>query len=526
MPGRLTAPSSYHRHVVCLLERCAHIGQVKQLQAHVITSGGGQSQFLSFKLLRFCSLVLSDLPHASLIFRSLPAPNVFLYSAMLSSLLSPPAAAGAAAALELFNRLRRLGRPRPNEFVYPLVLRACADRPDPSMLRSIHSHLLKTGFDAYGVVQTSLLDCYARRADLATARLLFDRLPERNVVSWTALITGFVRVGLVGNALLLFEEMPAERDVPSWNAVITGCTQNGLFSEAVELFCRMVVEGVKPNHTTVSCILSACGHLGMLRVGKLVHSYVCRSQLGLTPFVSNSLLDMYGRCGNLKEAQWIFDVSSDRSLIAWNSLINCFALHGHCERAIAAFDNMKLERIEPDEITFVGLLNACTHGGLVQRGLQYFDSMNADYKIEPKIEHYGCIVDLLGRAGRFEDAMNIVKDMKVEPDEVVWGSLLHSCRLHGNMMLAEFAITRLLETDPTNTDYGQMLANLYSQRGMWEEVRKVRKVMKEVGGKKLPGCSWIEVNRKTHQFYSGDKSCRGAEEIYKVLEDLVELMEG
>lgn len=357
------------------------------------------------------------------------------------------------------------------------------------------------------------------------ARKLFDGLTERNVISWTALVSGYARAGKIGDAIVLFDRMP-ERDVAAWNAMITGCTQNGLFVEAVGICSRMVDEGFQLNGTTVSCVLSACGHLGMLKIGKVVHGYAWRSCVGFGSSVVNGLIDMYGKCGNLKEARWMFDEFSDRSLTTWNSLINCLALHGHSKSAIAVFDEMRDEGIEPDVVTFVGLLNACTHGGFVDEGLTYFKLMCDELRIEPEIEHYGCIVDLLGRAGRFEDAMNVINDMKVQPDEVIWGSLLNACRTHRQLELAEFSVRKLLQLNPNNANYVVMLANLYSEGGSWEEVTKIRKLMKEdIMGKKLPGCSWIEVDRKTHRFYSGDDAHPESEDIYDTLDELAASME-
>lgn len=384
-------------------------------------------------------------------------------------------------------------------------------------MKSVHAHVAKSGFNEYPVVKTSVLDAYARFSDLGTARKLFDELSDRNVVTWTAMVSGYARIGKMGNAVALFEEMP-ERDVPSWNAVIAGCTQNGMFPEAVGMFRRMVSSGARPNATTVACILSACGHVGMLRLGKWVHGYVLKCRMGGSSFVSNALVDMYGKCGNLRQARWVFDTLSDKSLTAWNSMINCLALHGFSEGAIAMFKEMKLVGLTPDEVTFVGLLNACTHGGLVDEGVGYFKSMSRDHGIHPQIQHYGCVIDLLGRAGRFKEAMEVVKDMRIEPDEVVWGSLLNGSRIHGETELAEFAIKKLIAMHPDNAGYGIMLANLYSECGKWEEVGEVRRMLKEVGGKKLPGCSWIEVDSEFCQFYSCDKLHPESEKIYEILE--------
>lgn len=391
------------------------------------------------------------------------------------------------------------------------------------MIKTIHTHVLKLGFDGYHVVQTALVDSYSKCSELAIARHLFDEMSERTVVSWTAMISGYAKVGLVGESMLLFEEMP-ERDAPSWNAVIAGCTQNGLFSEAILLFKRMLVTDEKPNQITVVCALSACAHLGMLQLGKWIHGYILKNSIGPSSFVVNGLLDMYGKCGSLKEAGRLFNLMSERSLTSWNSMINCFALHGKSENAISMFKEMESMGVEPDAITFVGVLNACTHGGLVDEGYHYFESMNRNYRIEPRIEHYGCVIDLFGRVGQFDEAMEVIRGMRIEPDEVVWGSLLNGSRVHGNMKLAEFSVHKLLEIDPNNAGYGVMLANIYSEYGRWEDVRKVRKVLNEKGMQKTPGCSWVEVDNKVHQFYSADKTHSKADHIYEILDGLVGLL--
>ncbi|XP_020599484.1 pentatricopeptide repeat-containing protein At1g33350 [Phalaenopsis equestris] len=510
-----------NRQVLGVLEKCARLSQLKQLQAFLTTLGHSQTQFFAFKLLRFCSMELADFSYSRLIFDSFLTPNVYLYTAMLTAYSSLP---DPTPAFHLFSLMLRRGCPKPNEFIYPHALKACSDQSAFHFAKSVHGHASKTGFDRLAVVQTSVLDAYARFSDLDTARKIFDELSDRNVVSWTALISGYARVGRVGNAIALFEEMP-ERDVPSWNAMIAGCTQNGMFSEAVTLFRRMQKENVFPNDTTVTCMLSACGHLGVLQLGKWIHGYVMKNQIKISSFIMNALIDMYGKCGSMKEAGFVFQRLFEPSLTSWNSMINCLALHGHNERAIAIFKDMERRGARPDEITFVGLLNACTHAGLVDEGMSYFNSMRSDHGIEPKIEHFGCVVDLLCRAGRFEEAMGVVRDMKLEPDEVIWGSFLNGCKVHGNFSLAEFSVKKLIEIDPKNVGYGVMLANLYSKYGKWEEVGEVRKVLKDCGGKKLPGCSWIEVDSWVHQFYSGDKLHPEADEICVLLEELAGLLE-
>ena len=396
----------------------------------------------------------------------------------------------------------------------------------------VHTQISKSGFLRYPVVETALLDSYSKfSSGIASARQVFDEMSDRNVVSWTAMISACTRIGDIHCAISLFENMP-DRDVPAWNALIAGCAQNGFFSEAITLFRRMINlvlkeqhshHGNRPNQVTIVCALSACGNTGMLQLGKWIHGYIYKNSINYDTFVSNALIDMYGKCGNLKEARRVFDMTLNKSLTSWNSMINSFALHGQSESAITVFEEMMQCEgdVKPDEVTFVGLLNACTHGGLVEKGFSYFELMTRDYKIEPQIQHYGCLIDLLGRAGRFEEAMEVVREMSMEPDEVVWGSLLNGCKIHGRTDLAEFVVQKLIEIDPNNGGYGIMLANIYGELGKWDEVRKVRKILKDQNAYKTPGCSWIEVDNQVYQFYSIDKSHHRTEEIYKILESLL-----
>ncbi|KAM7464720.1 hypothetical protein LguiA_032841 [Lonicera macranthoides] len=511
-----------NQHVLAILDKCNHLNHLKQLHSYLITLGHAQTHFYAFKLLRFCTISLSNLQYARFIFDHLRSPNIYLYTAMITAYSSQP---DHRSSLLLYRDMLRHGSPRPNHFIYPHVLKSSPQVFESHCTELVHTHVLKSGFGGYPVVQTALVDSYSRfSSDIGTARQLFDEMSERNVVSWTTMVSGYTRLGEMGNAVLLFEIMP-ERDTPSWNAVIAGCTQNGLFSEAISLFRRMVVleEGNRPNQVTVVCSLSACGHTGMLQLGKCIHGYICRYGLGPDSFILNALVDMYGKCGSLKEARKVFNSTLKRSLTSWNSMINCFALHGQSDCAISLFNEMMHhgDNVKPDAVTFIGLLNACTHGGLVEQGHYYFSLMTRDYMIEPQIEHYGCLIDLLGRAGRFKEALEVIKEMHIPPDEVVWGSLLNGCKIHGHTDLAEFAVKKLVETDPRNGGYGIMLANVYGELGKWDEVRKVRRKLKDQNAHKTPGCSWIEIDNQVHQFYSVDSSHPRTEDIYTILESLV-----
>ncbi|WMV19828.1 hypothetical protein MTR67_013213 [Solanum verrucosum] len=518
-----------HQDILVILEKCRSLTQLKQLQGHLITIGHGQTQLYAFKLVRFCTISLSNLSYGRLIFNYITVPNVYLYTAMITAYTSLP---NHKSSLLLYREMVCSGLSKPNQFVFPIILKSFPEVTKPYGVEMAHTHIEKMGFGKYPVVQTALLDAYSRfSSDIRVARQLFDEISEKNVFSWTAMIAGYTRVGRMGDAILLFEEVPQHiRDTPSWNSIIAGCTQNGLFSEAISLLRRMIVEegmiqGNKPNEVTFACVLGACGHTGMLQLGKCIHGYIYRNNLHLNSLTVNALIDMYGKCGSLKEARNLFDKANRGSLTCWNSMINCLALQGHWEGAIGVFKDMLRygDDVKPDTVTFIGLLSACTHGGLVEEGLSYYDLMTRVYGINPEIEHYGCLIDLLGRAGRFEETMKIMSEMHITPDAVIWGSLLNGCKIHGRLDLAEYALEKLISIDPNNGSYYSMLANLYGELGKWDEARKVRKILNQQNAYKAPGCSWIELDSQVHQFYSVDKSHPRMEEIYSILECLFDL---
>ncbi|KAL4201035.1 hypothetical protein AMTRI_Chr02g256570 [Amborella trichopoda] len=478
-------------HVSALLERCTHLSHLNQLHAFLITLGQAHLPLLSFKLLRFCTTTLggAHIDHARLIFDHKPAPSVYHWTAIITAYQMH------------FNSVA------PNQFTFPYILKASAQIFALLETAQTHAHIAKSGFGAWAVVRTALVDAYAKCGVLEAARRALGEMHEPNVASFTALLTGFAKFGKMGDTFVLFEEM-RERDVPAWNAAIAGCAQNGLFVEALSLFNRMLAESHQPNHMTLVCVLSACAHLGTLGIGGPLHAHAYKCGSGASPFVGNALIDMYAKCGCLKEACKFFDRMRERSITAWNSMTNGLALHGHTREAIEIFNKTQVEKVRPDEVTVVGVLNACTHGGLIDEGCSYFLSMKKDYGLEPRIGHYGCVVDLLGRAGCLEEAIEVIEGMKQEPDDVIWGTLLNACRMHGNVGLAE-----------SNGSYMVQLANFYGEKGKWEEVGRLAR---DGPMEKTSGCSWIEMDGEVVEFYSADGVMNGrAEEVYSVLELLV-----
>lgn len=467
---------------------------------------------------------------------------------------------------------------------------------------------------------------YAQNGELDSARMVFDKSPVRNAVSFTALITGYASRGQVEEARRLFDDMPM-RDVVSWNAMISGCTQSGRFDEALEFFREMVKENVKPSESSFvtalsacaqlgnlesgnwvrSCIedsglglslplvnalvdmyakcgdldaarglfdglnernvvswnvmiggytnmsnykealalfrtmlrsdlepndvtllaaLPACAHLGALNLGKWIHAYIDKKFHTYTNYsLWTSLIDMYAKCGNIGAAKQVFDGMKFRSMASWNAMISGLAVHGHSSMAFEVFSNMVDKGFEPDDITFVAVLSACNHAGLLDLGRQYFSSMVQDYNISPKLQHYGIMIDLLGRAGLFDEAETLIKNMEMKPDGAIWGSLLGACRVHKRVELGEVVVERLFELEPENPGPYVLLSNIYAEASRWDDVARIRTKLHDKGMKKVPGCTSIEVDNVVHEFLVGDKVHPLSKDIYRMLNEIDRLLD-
>ncbi|KAF6161106.1 hypothetical protein GIB67_007747 [Kingdonia uniflora] len=386
-----------------------------------------------------------------------------------------------------------------DRFTYTYVLKACVCLSSRSWGLSlcvrkgkeVHGHVLRHGFESNVHVGTTLLDFYARYGCVWYAGNVFDTMPVRNVVSWSAMIACLVKNGRSFEALKLFWEM---EDV----SLNLGC-----------------------NSVTMVSVIQACAALAALGQGKLIHCYVLRKGLNSILPVTNSLISMYSRCGSIEIARCIFDQMDNRDVVSWNAIISGYGIHGNAEEAIMLFEEMIRRGFSPNKITFVSVLGACSHAGLIHKGRKLFDSMAHVHNIFPSEEHYACIVDMLGRAGRLDEAVKVVDGMRIEPGPPVWGSLLGACRIHCNVELAERASLRLFEIEPMNAGNYVLLADIYAEARMWEEVNKVKKLLESSSLQKIPGCSWIEVKRKIYSFMSIDEVNPQTEQLHSLLVQLL-----
>ncbi|GFZ12338.1 tetratricopeptide repeat (TPR)-like superfamily protein [Actinidia rufa] len=362
----------------------------------------------------------------------------------------------------------------------------------------------------------SLLSGYIRTRDIEEAYRLFENMPEKDVVTWTTMITGFSSKGLMGKSVELFNQMPEKDDVV-WTAVISGFVNKGEYEEAICWFFQMLRDAVRPNPLTFSSVLSASAGLATLSQGLQIHARVLKMDMEFDLSIQNSLVSLYSKCGSVDDAQRIFQSIKTPNVVSFNSMITGFAQNGFGKEAINLLKKMQDEDQEPNEITFLGVLSACTHMGLVEEGWNYFRSMRSLYNIQPNPDHYACMVDLLGKSGLLDEAVNLIDSMPFEPHSGVWGALLGASRTHLRLDIAKLAAQHLFNLEPDNAAPYVALSDVYSVAGQGKDGEQVRMTKKSRGIKKSPGCSWIIVKDEINLFSAGDKSHIDFQEIKRTL---------
>ncbi|XP_010916776.1 putative pentatricopeptide repeat-containing protein At3g05240 [Elaeis guineensis] len=378
------------------------------------------------------------------------------------------------------------------------------------------------------ITVVSALSACAQLGDLQQGKLLHayieDRMIACNVFVTNALINMYAKCGDLPKAEAIFREMP-ERDVFSWTAIISGFVQGSGCKKALSLFEEMQLTDVEPNEVTLVSVLSACSQLGALDQGRRIHSYIEEHNVRKDVCLGNALVDMYAKCGCIEIASQVFLRMPLRDTLSWNTMITGLATHGHGREAIDLFSQMQqIGDAKPDSVTLLAVLCACSHSCMVQEGIFYFSSMSSSYGIVPEVEHYGCIVDLLSRAGLIDEASDFIKNMPVAPNCVIWGSLLASCRVHHMMELGQKIAQHIIKIAPDDEGAHVLISNLYAEAGRWDDVRQVRALMGSRGIEKSPGYSSIEVNGVVHEFFVGHKLLHQYGMIYLVLDGLTHQM--
>lgn len=458
--------SAYSQLIKCCIDSRAiqHAGLIHR---HLFSFGSYSNPPETFLINNLLNMYVKFglLDEARQLFDAMPEPNVVSWTTMISAYTS---CNFHERALQLFTMMHRAGV-RANMYTFSSILRACDGL---NSLQQLHCSILKNGLESDVFVRSALIDIYAK---------------------W----------GELNNGFRVFDEM-VTKDVVVWNSVIAAFAQNNDSDEAVHLFKRMKRAGFSSDQGTLSSVLRACTGLVQLELGRQVHAHVLKFERDL--ILNNAILDMYCKCGNLDDANSGFQRMSQRDVISWSTMIAGFAQNGRSQEALQLFGLMKDSGLKPNYVTMIGVLFACSHAGLVEDGWNHFQSMKTLYGIEPGLEHHGCMVDILGRAGKLDEAVKFIHQMQCAPDSITWRTLLGACRVHQNADLAAYAAKQLLCLKPDDGGAYVLLSNIYADSRRWEDAEEVRNAMRGRRVRKEPGCSWIEVDKQIHAFIQGDKS--------------------
>ncbi|KAI8546753.1 hypothetical protein RHMOL_Rhmol07G0144000 [Rhododendron molle] len=566
------------------LESCnGTLTEFNQIHTQLIVSGIFQHSLVSSRAVKkLCSSSSSPsrVSHAISLFDRFEEPDAFLCNTIVRGLVGLHDPLGALN----FYYDKMVGKfVLPNNYTFPLLAKVCVEIGSVREGGKTHGRVVKFGFESDLFVRNALIHMYfvfgrirdarevfdqSPESDLVTwnsmvdgcvknrevgvARGVFDVMPERDAFTWNSMITGYVAIGDVEEAKKLFEEMPF-RDIVSWNSLIDGYARIGDISCAREFFDRMPVRNVvswntmlslyvrskdyieclnlfdrmmeggdaQPDEATLVSILTACAHLGRLDRGKWVHTYIINHRT-IVPDVllSTALLTMYAKCGVMDLAREVFDEMPKRSVVSWNSMIMGYGMHGYGEKALEVFLEMEERGVMPNDATFICILSGCAHAGLVLEGWWYFDLMRRVYMIEPKVEHYGCMVDLLGRAGLLKDSEKLIRNTPMDAGPVLWGALLSACRSHSNLELGEIVAKRLIELEPGDVGPYVLLSNIYAEEGRWADVENMRKMMTNKGFHKEAGSSLVESADFGADFFQGRSSVHRRSMVYSMLSQM------
>ncbi|KAK7278023.1 hypothetical protein RJT34_23044 [Clitoria ternatea] len=522
---------------------------LKQAHAIILRTDHFQDHYVSGTLVKcYANPHFNNFTLALKVFDNIPRPNVFVCNILLKGSLEHEEPHKA---LSCYHKMVLLNS-RPNMFTYPPLFKACAMTGCVKEGVQFHAHVVKLGLSEDGHIKSAGIQMYASFGLVGEARKMLDEgggsdvvcwnamiggylkfgeveaaselfgcMPVKNVRSWNTMISGLARCGMVESARALFNEM-GKKDEVSWSAIVDGYIKQGCYKEALAVFHEMQREKVKPRQYILPSLLTVCANLGCLDQGRWIHLYVERNSFHVEAMLGTALVDMYAKCGSLDMAREVFENMEVKEVSTWNAMIGGLSIHGQAEEAIEVFTKMQGESIKPNGITFVGVLNACAHAGMVEKGLAILDSMKEVYGIEPEMEHFGCVVDLFGRAGLIEEAEKFIDSMSMQPNAAIWGALLNACRVHGNVELGEKVGWILLDMEPQNSGRYALLSNIYAKAGRWDDVTRVRKLMKERGIKTIPGSSVIDMKGRVHEFKMGDGSHPQMKEIYLMLERMME----
>ncbi|KAJ7974931.1 Pentatricopeptide repeat-containing protein [Quillaja saponaria] len=486
------------------------------LHGMAIKASLGSDLFILNSLVHFYGSC-KDLDLAHRVFTKIQRKDVVSWNSLINAFTQGGSPEGA---LHLFKEME-VNNVKPNNITMVGVLSACTKMLDLEFGSWICSYIKRNDLSVDLTLNNAMLDMYIKCGRIEDAKKIFNEMPEKDIVSWTTMIDGYAKLGSYDQARLVFCAMP-HQETAAWNALISAYEQNGKPKEALSLFHELQHSTIaKPNEVTLVCALSACAQLGAMDLGGWIHVYTKKHGIKLNCHLTTSLIDMYAKCGDLDKALEVFYSVEQKDVYVWSAMIAGLAMHGCGRAALDLFSRMLEDDVIPNGVTFTNVLCACSHAGLVNEGKYIFNQMESLYGVVPGVKHYACMVDILGRAGLLDEAVALIEKMPILPSASVWGALLGACRLHGSVELAEQACNSLLELDPGNHGAYVLLSNMYAKAGKWDSVSHLRKLMRDSGLKKEPGCSLIEVKGIVYDFFVGDNSHPFSQKIYSKLDEIL-----
>ncbi|XP_068661542.1 pentatricopeptide repeat-containing protein At3g56550-like [Aristolochia californica] len=470
------------------LQGCNSMQKLKKIHAQIYVNGCHSYPSIAEKLLNFCAVSVSgDLSYARVLFGQIEHPLVSAWNSIIRGYSRSPFPFEA---ILLYNRMIQEHCCRPDNYTFSFLLKACGKAKADKKCREAHGSIIRQGCLSDVSVCTNLVRSYGVNGSVETAKKLFDEMHEKDLVAW--------------------------------NSMISCCSQAGLHTETMEIYDQMRTSSVEPDEFTVVSLLSSCAHLGALRFGVEMHKFAEENGFTGNVFVGNALIDMYAKCGSLERACQVFSRMKRKDLSTWNSIIVGLGVHGCGDGAIGFFRQMLGEGVRPNSITFIGLLSGCSHQGLVNEGVEYFHMMRSEFCLNPGTKHLGCMVDLFGRAGKFEDALHLIENSDTADDPILWRTLLSACRIHKNVAMGEVALRNLVRTNSQNAGDCLLMSGIYADTGDMQGVSRMRKMIKYQGIMTTPGWSWIEIDGFVHKFIVDDKSHKDIKEIHSKLKEMIQ----
>ncbi|XP_068639163.1 pentatricopeptide repeat-containing protein At2g22070-like [Aristolochia californica] len=538
--------TSLHNRLLHVYGKCNKISYARQLFDNMPVR-----DVLSYNAMLTAYSKVGLVEEARTLFSQIVSPDSVSFNILISALVTKGFSEDA---LKYFIQMRR-ERIAPTEYTHVSVLNVCSHLMDLRSGKEVHGWILTGSSKSNLFVCNALIDMYAKCGDIDQAQRVFNEMIDRNVVSWNSMIAGYLRNGKPDKCLDLFSKMCClgitpdlvtlssilrvyihvghieeaqnifreikERDVVAWTTMIVGLAQRGRDEDALQLFGEMLLEGIRPDSCTLSSVISACAGLASTDHGKAIHGKAILIGTEGDLLVSTALVDMYSKCGQVRDSWVIFTNMESPNVISWNSMIIGYAQNGMATDALILYERMLKENLNPDNITFVGVLSACCHASFIEQGRKYFHSIREQHGLTPSADHYACMINLLGRSKNMNEVVDLIKNMQIEPNYLIWSTFLSVCRMNGDIEHAEMAARQLFQLDPLDSGPYIMLSNMYAACGRWEDVASMRSLMKERNVRKFAAYSWIEINNKVHKFLSDDRSHPQTKKIYEKLSSLM-----